>query len=176
MCDYFHTKCLCYYVISCTYILVTWPVPPFSLLCSVIYVCVFSLFHSSSPVPPISVSTTQATPVNPCDPSPCGPNSQCRVVGDTAACTCLPNYIGRPPSCRPECLIHAECASNLACVAERCVDPCPGSCGAGASCRVINHNAVCTCPPGYTGDATVFCTLLPSSKYKVGPLCACQRK
>lgn len=113
----------------------------------------------------LSVSTTQATPINPCDPSPCGPNSQCRVIGDTAACTCLPNYIGRPPSCRPECVIHAECASNLACVGERCVDPCVGACGAGAACRVINHNAVCTCPPGYTGDATVYCSLLPASKY-----------
>lgn len=146
------------------------------LLWSWFYVLLYSLFvylpscfSVSLPLLRVSlscsVSTTQATPINPCDPSPCGPNSQCRIVGDTAACTCLPNYIGRPPSCRPECIIHAECASNLACVSERCVDPCIGACGSGAACRVINHNAVCTCPPGYTGDATAVCRPLPTSKY-----------
>lgn len=96
---------------------------------------------------------------NPCAPSPCGPNSQCRVIGTQAACSCLPQYTGRPPNCRPECTINSECPSNLACTNERCVDPCPGLCGTNARCTVINHNAVCFCKQGYIGDPFSGCEL-----------------
>lgn len=99
---------------------------------------------------------------NPCVPSPCGPNSQCRVVDTHAACSCLPNFIGRAPNCRPECTINAECSAHLACQCDKCVDPCPGSCGALATCRVVNHQPVCTCPPGYTGDPFSGCSPNPS--------------
>jgi hypothetical protein len=116
--------------------------------------CFFSMITSVPPVPKPAE--------NPCVPSPCGPNSQCRVVGSHSACSCLPNYIGRPPNCRPECVINAECASNLACRNERCVDPCPGSCGSYAKCTVVNHNPMCTCFPGYTGDATRGCSPVPA--------------
>lgn len=103
-------------------------------------------------------------PENPCIPSPCGPNSQCRVIGEQAACSCLPNYIGQSPNCRPECMINAECPSNMACINERCKDPCPGSCGINARCSAINHNAVCTCVVGYEGNPTVQCEIIPSCK------------
>lgn len=98
---------------------------------------------------------------NPCVPSPCGPNSQCRVVGEREACSCLPNYIGRPPNCRPECTINAECPSNRACKSEHCVDPCIGSCGDNAVCSVVKHSPVCTCITGYEGDALTRCTIIP---------------
>lgn len=98
---------------------------------------------------------------NPCVPSPCGPNSQCRVVGNTPACSCLPYYVGRAPNCRPECTISAECPSNLACQNERCRDPCPGSCGVQATCVVVKHAPVCTCQPGFTGDPFAGCSLIP---------------
>lgn len=98
---------------------------------------------------------------NPCIPSPCGPNSQCRVVGTQAACSCLPNYIGRSPNCRPECTNNAECPGNLACINERCKDPCPGSCGAKATCTVINHSPNCVCESGYTGDPFAECSPVP---------------
>lgn len=97
-------------------------------------------------------------------PSPCGPNSQCRAIGSTPACTCLPNYVGRAPNCRPECTINAECPSNLACQKEHCRDPCPGSCGSSAICRVVNHGPVCTCLPGLTGDPFSGCSPVPASK------------
>lgn len=96
-------------------------------------------------------------PQKPCIPSPCGPNSQCREVGSTAACSCLQNYVGRPPNCRPECTINAECAGNFACLNERCKDPCPGSCGLSAICNVVNHSPVCVCSQGYTGDPFTAC-------------------
>lgn len=97
-------------------------------------------------------------------PSPCGPNSVCKVIGDLAACSCKDNYVGRAPNCRPECTIHAECSSNLACKNERCIDPCPGSCGINARCSVVNHNAVCSCMIGYEGDANSQCNLIPHCK------------
>lgn len=106
-------------------------------------------------------ASTQATPSNPCVPSPCGPNSQCREVNGQAACSCLPNYVGRAPNCRPECTYNGECSNVLACKNLKCVDPCPGSCGFSAICRVVNHNAVCSCQQGYVGDPAVGCRPAP---------------
>lgn len=103
---------------------------------------------------------------NPCDPSPCGPNSQCRVIGTQAACSCVPNYVGRPPSCRPECTQNSECASNRACKNEHCVDPCPGACGQNAQCIVVKHNAMCTCVPGFEGNPSTQCTPVPVTEHR----------
>lgn len=100
-------------------------------------------------------------PIDPCDPSPCGLYSQCRVVGSTGVCSCLPNYISRPPNCRPECTMNSECPGNRACINERCKDPCPGSCGFNALCNVVNHSPVCTCITGYQGDPFSGCNPIP---------------
>lgn len=100
-------------------------------------------------------------PINPCVPSPCGPYSQCRNIGETPSCSCFPNYIGNPPNCRPECVINPECPSNLACIREKCTDPCPGSCGIGALCSVINHTPICQCPEDFTGDPFTACSPKP---------------
>lgn len=101
---------------------------------------------------------------NPCIDNPCGPYSTCKSIGDTAACSCLPNYIGRAPNCRPECSLSAECPSNLACINQKCSDPCVGACGAHTYCSVINHNSVCQCEPGYTGDPFSICTEIRKCK------------
>lgn len=101
---------------------------------------------------------------NPCIDNPCGPYSTCKSIGDTAACSCLPNYIGRAPNCRPECSISAECPSNLACIQQRCSDPCVGACGSHTYCSVTNHNSVCQCEPGYTGDPFSICTEIRKCK------------
>jgi hypothetical protein len=42
-------------------------------------------------------------------------------------------------------------------VQEKCRDPCPGSCGQNAECRVISHNPQCYCTVGFTGDAFRGC-------------------
>lgn len=97
---------------------------------------------------------------NPCIPSPCGPNSHCKVVGSQAACSCLSNFIGRPPNCRPECRINEECSGNLACQNEQCRDPCPGACGSFSICTVIKHKPVCSCVEGYTGDPFNGCSFI----------------
>lgn len=111
--------------------------------------------------------------LDPCVPSPCGPNSQCRDIGGAPSCSCLANYMGVPPNCRPECSINSECPSNRACMRERCRDPCPGSCGAGAQCTVINHTPVCTCPEGYTGDPFTNCFPKPPPR-KQDPFNLCK--
>lgn len=97
------------------------------------------------------------TPVDPCEPSPCGPYSQCRVVNGHAVCSCQANYIGTPPTCRPECMISADCAQDKACINQKCQDPCPGTCGINARCQVVNHNPICSCSPGFTGDPFIRC-------------------
>lgn len=101
---------------------------------------------------------------NPCIPSPCGPNSQCRVHDNIPACSCLPSFVGRAPNCKPECVINSECPGNLACQNEKCRDPCPGSCGSNTDCRVISHKPTCSCISGYTGDPFAGCSIIQRMK------------
>lgn len=99
------------------------------------------------------VATSPAV-YNPCIPNPCGANAKC----DDGVCTCLPEFQGDPyEGCRPECILSNDCANNKACVRNKCIDPCPGICGQGAECAVLNHIPVCTCPTGYKGNAFVAC-------------------
>lgn len=98
-------------------------------------------------------------PQNPCQPSPCGPYSICREINGHGVCSCQPNYIGSPPGCRPECIVSSECSQDKACINQKCVDPCPGTCGDNARCQVINHNPICSCPNGYVGDPFIRCVV-----------------
>ena len=34
-------------------------------------------------------------------------------------------------------------------------------CGANALCQVVNHNPICSCPPGYNGDPFNYCQKIP---------------
>lgn len=121
---------------------------------------------------------------NPCNPSPCGPNSQCREINGQAVCSCVPGYLGSPPTCRPECVVSSECASNEACNNQKCRDPCPGTCGVGARCEVVSHNPMCSCPPRFTGDPFIRCLSIieqaptevvnPCQPSPCGPNAVCQ--
>lgn len=97
--------------------------------------------------------------MNPCQPSPCGPNSECKSVNDSPSCSCLSGYQGAPPNCRPECVTSTECAGNLACIYQKCTNPCPGLCGLNAECHVVSHTPMCLCLSGYTGDPFTQCQL-----------------
>lgn len=94
---------------------------------------------------------------NPCQPSPCGFNSQCKVVGDSPSCSCLPNFLGTPPNCRPECVSNSECENHLACINQKCQDPCVEMCGVNAECRVVSHTPNCACVVGFFGDPFTQC-------------------
>lgn len=97
-------------------------------------------------------------PQDPCYPSPCGANAQCRIRDGVAYCECIHEFHGDPYSgCRPECVLNNDCTKNLACIQTKCVDPCPGVCGQEALCTVTNHIPICSCPAGFTGDAFRLC-------------------
>lgn len=44
------------------------------------------------------------------------------------------------------------------------MDPCPGSCGFNAKCRVVNHIPSCLCPNDFTGDPFISCVYKPSTR------------
>ena len=102
---------------------------------------------------------------NPCQPSPCGPNSECREQNGGAACSCLLGYKGAPPACRPECVLNTDCPTHLACIGQKCLDPCEGKCGQNARCTVQQHRPVCLCNSGYTGDPFRYCSPIPKSMF-----------
>ena len=104
---------------------------------------------------------------DPCDPNPCGPNSNPpRNVGDRCQCTCTAGMIGSPPNCRPECVVDSDCSQDKACINRKCQDPCPGLCGLNAKCDVRNHVPICICIPGFIGNPFSQC-YKPSSKIQV---------
>lgn len=118
---------------------------------------IINFFHWTK----IFIAAVREKPINPCQPSPCGPNSQCHEVNFQAVCSCLPSYVGSPPGCRPECTVNSECAQNKACIKQKCSDPCPGTCGLNANCQVINHSPICSCTIKFTGDPFIRCYPIP---------------
>lgn len=114
-----------------------------------------------STVPPMP----DPEPQDPCNPSPCGLYAECRNIGNQAACSCLKNYVGSPPNCRPECVVNTDCSSNQACISEKCRDPCIGSCGQNADCRVQNHIPTCLCQQGFSGDPFTLCSVVKGLLY-----------
>lgn len=114
--------------------------------------------RSDSECPPTQACINREC-INTCQQTYCGTNAECRAdYNHRARCYCLPGYRGNPlVACdRPECTLNPDCPFNLACVNEKCRDPC--NCGEGAQCRVDNHVATCKCPPGYAGDGHTKCT------------------
>lgn len=85
-------------------------------------------------------------PKNPCDPSPCGPNTQCSLLSNGfAKCTCLPGYLESPNTIR-------------GCI--EITNPCePNPCGTGASCDPT-RSPVCFCKEPTTGNPYRNCVEL----------------
>ncbi len=105
---------------------------------------------------------------DPCDPSPCGPNTECMVTGNgNPICRCLPTYIPQPDTitgCGHECERDPDCYGDNVCRDYQCVpppDPCdPSPCGPNTMCEVnLQRNAVCRCLPRYVplGDTISGC-------------------
>jgi len=129
----------------------------------------FLIIYHICPAPPTHIVHDYAR--HPCQPSPCGANAQCRQSQGQAICSCIPNYFGVPPNCRPECTQSSECLSSLACINQRCADPCPGSCAYNAICHVRNHVPSCQCPVGYVGDPFTNCHPEPQPPRKNLKVC-----
>lgn len=96
-------------------------------------------------------------PVNACTPDPCGRYAKCNVINDSPSCACVPGYQGVPPYCRPQCETNSDCSNNLACMNEKCQDPCINACGQNAKCSVSLHVARCSCVDGLVGDPFISC-------------------
>ena len=59
---------------------------------------------------------------------------------------------------RPECTTNPECPDHLACIQEKCLDPCTTlACGTNAECSVRRHRPTCTCRGGFIGDPFKIC-------------------
>lgn len=104
--------------------------------------------------------------VNPCKIDDiCGRGASCFPQNHQAICQCLPGQSGNPkiacyppPEDKSHCSSNAECAPSESCINLYCVDPC--NCGPNADCTVRNHYPICTCKPGYSGNALVDCVKL----------------
>lgn len=95
---------------------------------------------------------------DPCNPTPCGPNAVCSA----GICTCILDYQGDPyRGCGPECIASTDCPKVKACIRNKCIDPCPNTCGQNTDCSVWNHVPMCTCREGYGGNAFIGCNPLP---------------
>ena len=115
--------------------------------------CFITIWYKFSVEKPV----LHETPRDPCYPSPCGPNANCINRNGSPSCSCLPDMIGAPPNCRPECVTHSDCSNDKACVNKKCSNPCINACGLNAECKVSLHIANCICQQGYTGDPFTNC-------------------
>lgn len=106
-------------------------------------------------------------PAHPCQPSPCGPNSQCVERNGNAVCSCIIGYLGSPPNCRLECYTSTDCAQVHACINNKCVDPCPGACGSNALCQAVQHRAHCECQRGFSGNPYTICSRIGMNEESV---------
>ncbi|XP_011706617.1 PREDICTED: WAP four-disulfide core domain protein 5-like, partial [Wasmannia auropunctata] len=67
------------------------------------------------------------------------------------------------PSIEPECIQDSDCPLNLACINNKCQDPCvsAGMCTSEQECRVLNteplRTMICLCPPNTITDINGQC-------------------
>ena len=75
----------------------------------------------------------------------------------------------------PECTTDPECPDHLACVREKCQDPCQShSCGINAECESSGGRAICKCPRGFTGDPFTRCDDNPCNSDPCGSNADCE--
>lgn len=103
--------------------------------------------------------------INPCANSPCASNAVCHVRNHNVACRCPEStpignplvYCERQPvaAIEPECRTDADCPSRLACINEKCAEPCHElrPCSQTAKCSVQDsvpvRTMICTCAEGW---------------------------
>jgi hypothetical protein len=107
--------------------------------------------------------------INPCVyDNPCSPRAECRVQNHIALCRCTSGYFGNPyVDCKkeqqPECREDSECPTKLACINNKCQDPCAKlePCQRPAECQVVGsvpvRTMICVCPPGYISSGSGTC-------------------
>ncbi|ROT61488.1 hypothetical protein C7M84_020740 [Penaeus vannamei] len=114
--------------------------------------------------------------ISPCAyEDPCSPTAECVNHEHEARCRCPPGTTGNPkvqciPIVEPECRVDGDCESQLACIDERCVNPCAvlDPCDDTAICKVVDtlpvRTMLCVCPDGMVIEQGGSCDLLPPIK------------
>lgn len=107
--------------------------------------------------------------INPCIyDNPCSPKAQCMVQNYMALCRCPTGYIGNPyvdckQEVQPECRKDGDCASHLACLNNKCQNPCTvlEPCRRPSECQVVGslpvRTMICICPSGYISSGSGTC-------------------
>lgn len=107
--------------------------------------------------------------INPCiHDNTCSPRAECNVRNHLALCRCPLGLIGNPyidckPEDQPECREDGECPSILACINNRCQNPCTllEPCNRPSECQVVGsipvRTLICVCPPGYISSGSGTC-------------------
>uniref|UniRef100_A0A6A7FWN7 Neurogenic locus notch homolog protein 3-like n=1 Tax=Hirondellea gigas TaxID=1518452 RepID=A0A6A7FWN7_9CRUS len=120
------------------------------------------VFYSASAP---TIVRQQHTSIDPCIPTPCGPNTFCEVNSkNIALCKCQTNFVPDGHTingCKPQCISNYECPDNYRCDTSttKCVRLCQqNDCGFDANCRPRNHKSVCSCPSGFHGNPDISCS------------------
>lgn len=125
------------------------------------------------------ISDSECAPERSCinsicrDPCNCGQNALCRIKEHKPVCTCEQGFDGNPEiGCiKIGCSSNDECSGQHSCVNRQCVPVCnTDTCGSRAECTGINHRAICTCPPGFSGDPSTACVRLECQSDSQCPL------
>lgn len=114
--------------------------------------------------------------INPCAINfnpPCAQNAICYVRNHIASCKCpddLPegnplSYCEKRPiqQDQPECVVDYDCPSKMACIRNKCVNPCTEliPCSPTAKCSVLDSSPVrtmvCECPDNWVPDQNGEC-------------------
>ncbi|XP_046660570.1 neurogenic locus notch homolog protein 1-like isoform X3 [Homalodisca vitripennis] len=102
---------------------------------------------------------------DPC-PGPCQGNTTCEVRDHVPHCVCKPGFSGNPVTgCQGQgvavadeaCADNHGCIKELACIAGKCQNPCPGPCYGNTFCVVLEHVPFCSCNPGFSGNPYTGC-------------------
>ena len=98
-----------------------------------------------------------------CSPGPCAEGARCEARGHREVCTCRPPLQGDgyafctspiEADPEPECRVDRDCPVKMACIEDRCQNPCLTS-------NPCGRNQVCTVEDSYDGRRTVGCTCPP---------------
>uniref|UniRef100_A0A1A9ZCQ3 EGF-like domain-containing protein n=1 Tax=Glossina pallidipes TaxID=7398 RepID=A0A1A9ZCQ3_GLOPL len=96
--------------------------------------------------------------IDECSENPCHITARCENLPGSYRCVCPEDTVGdaftKGCAAPKECYKHDDCSQTLACINDKCSNPCSEiACGPNALClKSENHQAFCECPSGYLGD------------------------
>lgn len=115
----------------------------------------------------ITNSIGQTECVEACSGYVCGRNAECAAQDHQPTCHCKPGHHGdandEKTGCQyVECEADHQCSNDKLCDGYMCKIACliKNPCGKNALCSAENHQQICYCQPGYTGDAYQSCRLI----------------